>query len=136
MVKPRALNAYLLLLLAFVLGTATGSALTYGMVRKQQAALLDEDGRGLLEARRMHALMRKLDLDEAQKEKIANIFKSSHETKRALDEDIHLRCGERLREHRAQIDGEVRAVLRPDQVERYDELVEKRRERMRKKRGE
>lgn len=133
MVKPRKLNAYLLLSVAFALGAASGGAVTYGVVKREQAALFEDEGRGFVEERRMHALSRKLDLDDDQRTRIADIFAKSREARHAIDHDVMVRCGERLSEHRAKIDDEIRAVLRPDQRERFDELVHNRRERVGKK---
>lgn len=134
MVKFRPIHAYLLVALAFVLGAASGGALTYGFVKQEQIELLEDEGQGLVETRRVRALVRKLDLDDEQREKVMAIFRNAHATRKAIDDDVMARCGERLREHRAKIDGEIRAVLRPDQRERFDRLLEKRRERMRTRR--
>ncbi len=133
MVKFRPIHAYLLVALAFVLGAASGGAVTYGFVKQEQIELLDDDGRGIVEMRRARALVRKLDLDDEQREKVLAIFRNAREARKGIDDDVLVRCGERIREHRAKIDDEIRAVLRPDQRERFDRLVEKRRERMRKK---
>lgn len=134
MVKSRKLNAYVLLFVAFVLGAASGGAMTYGFVKREQVALLDDGARGLIEERRMHALSRKLDLDDEQRARIADIFEANRASKHAIDEDVMLRCGGRLDEHRAKLDADIRAVLRPEQRERFDELVQKRRERKQRKR--
>lgn len=131
--KFRPIHAYLLVALAFVLGAASGGAVTYGFVKQEQIELLDDDGRGIVEMRRARALVRKLDLDDEQREKVLAIFRNAREARKGIDDDVLVRCGERIREHRAKIDDEIRAVLRPDQRERFDRLVEKRRERMRKK---
>lgn len=131
--KFRPIHAYLLVALAFVLGAASGGALTYGFVKQEQIELLEDEGQALVETRRVRALVRKLDLDDEQREKVLAIFRNAREARKGIDDDVLVRCGERIREHRAKIDDEIRAVLRPDQRERFDRLVEKRRERMRKK---
>ena len=63
--------------------------------------MLREDA-GARETRRLAMLSRKLDLDSDQETRIGAI----------------------LREHRGQVDTEIRAVLRPDQQTRYDKLIE------------
>lgn len=136
MVKSRKLNAYLLLVLAFVLGAASGGAMTYGFVKREQVALFDDEGRGFIEERRMHALSRKLDLDDEQRARIADIFEASRDAKYAIDQDVMVRCGGRLEEHRKKLDADIRAVLRTEQRERFDELREKRRERKKGKHRE
>lgn len=131
MVKFRAIHAYLLVALAFLLGAASGGALTYGYVKHQQIELLEDDGRRISEVHRVRALERMLDLDEAQREKVRAIFRAAQASRREIEDDVLVRCGERLREHRKKIDDEIRAILRPDQRERFDRLMEKRHERRR-----
>jgi len=134
MVKFRAIHAYLLVGVAFVLGAASGGALTYGFVKHEQIELLEDDGRRLFEVHRVRALDRMLDLDDEQREKVRAIFRAAHDARKDIEDDVLVRCGQRLREHRAKIDDEIRAILRPDQRERFDRLLEKRHDRMRPKR--
>lgn len=136
MVKSSAWVASLLFLLAFALGAASGGAVTYGFAKQEQLELLDEDdGRRLVEHRRVRALTRKLDLDDEQKRKVGDIFREARESRRVVDREIMMQCGDRIREHRAKIDDEIRKVLRPEQLALYDEMVEKRhKRRMRKSR--
>jgi len=128
MVRFRAIHAYLLVAFAFLLGAALGGALTYGYVTRQQIALLEDDGRRFFETHRVRALERILDLDEHQREQVRTILRASQE---ALQDEAFVRCSERLREHRRKTDDEIRAILRPDQRERFDRLMEKRHQRRR-----
>lgn len=126
--KPRTIHAYLFLALAFVLGASSGGGIVYGLLQRHQAALLEDGGGELLKARRMHALARKLDLDDEQRSKIAAIYRAQ-DLEGELGDELVSRCRERMREQKAKVHADVRELLRPDQRERYDELLKKRRKR-------
>lgn len=127
MVTTRA-KGYLVLGAVFVLGAAAGGAGAHAFDARRHAAVLGEGGRRVFEMRRMHALSRKLDLDGAQEQKIGAIFEAEHAEMRTLSRDMMDKCGQPLRDHKAKIEAQIRAVLRPDQQKRFDELVEERRE--------
>lgn len=129
MVNTRA-KGYLVLGAVFVLGAAAGGAGAHAFDARRHAAVLGEGGRRLFEMRRMHALSRKLDLDATQEQKVGALFEAERAEMRALSRDMMDKCGQPLREHKAKIDAQVRAVLRPEQQKRFDELVDERRERM------
>lgn len=134
--KRRALYAYLFLAASFLLGVASGGGIVYGLLQRQQAALLEDGGGELLKSRRMHVLARKLKLDDDQRMKIARVLEVHRSVEDELEGESFSRCRDRIREQRAKLDGEVRQILRPDQRERYDSLIERRKERVRKRRGE
>ena len=125
----RRLYAYLVVAAAFLVGAICGGGAAFAYVSERHAAILREDARGP-ETRRLRILSRKLDLDADQEQRIRDILTKERETMRDLGRDMMERCGAPLREHKSHVDAEIRAVLRPDQQRRYDELREKRRERM------
>jgi Spy/CpxP family protein refolding chaperone len=129
MVNARA-KGYVVLAAVFALGAAAGGAGVHAYDARRHAAAFGEGGRRAFDARRMHALSRKLDLDATQEQQIGAIFESEHDEMRTLSRDVMDKCGQPLRDHKAKIDAQIRAVLRPDQQKRFDDLVEERREHM------
>ena len=125
----RRLYGYLVLAAAFAVGGACGGGAAFAYVARKHAALLRDDARGP-EARRLRILARKLDLDGEQEQRIRGILARDRDALRDLGRDMLERCGGPLRDQKAQVDSDIRAVLRPDQQRRYDELLDERRERM------
>jgi Spy/CpxP family protein refolding chaperone len=125
----RKLYGYLILVAAFVVGVACGGGAAFAYVAQKHAAMLRDDARGP-ETRRLRVLVRKLDLDADQEQRIRGILAKNRESVRELGRDMMERCGGSLREQKARVDTDVRAVLRPDQQKRYDELLEERHDRM------
>ncbi|SRR6266540_709618 len=128
MVKNR-LTVYLVLAGVFALGAASGGAAGFAYVHQKHATLLRQDGHGF-ENRRLRGLTRKLDLDEAQQQSVGAILDNDREEVRNLSREMFDRCGQSLRDHKANIDAQIRAVLRPEQQQTYDRLIEERREHM------
>ncbi len=77
----------------------------------------------MFEHRRLGALSHRLDLDDAQEDKVRVIMAKSGQARRELTRAMMDRCGDPLRAQKAQMDAEIRALLRPDQQTRYDALV-------------
>jgi Spy/CpxP family protein refolding chaperone len=114
MVKPVAKwKGYAVLALVFVLGAAAGGGAVYSLTQRRHAAMLHDDHE--LQGRRLNALARRLDLDADQKTKIGDLLDKDREDSKTL-----------LRDHRAEVDGQIRALLRPDQQTKFDALVEER----------
>lgn len=103
----------LLLAVTFIAGVLIGA----GVERRRTPAL---DAAGMSALHVMHRLRDGLELDSAQQQEIAAIL-GHHQ--RAVDATWHS-----MRPHmRASLDSaleEIVSVLRPDQMERYRELVE------------
>lgn len=115
------------LVAVFVLGAAAGGGAVYAHSQKRHAAML-RDGRDV-EGRRLAALSRKLDLDGDQKTKIGAILSQDHDDTKALNKDMMEKCGQPLRDHRADVEAQIRAVLRPDQQKKFDHIIEERKDR-------
>jgi hypothetical protein len=77
----------------------------------------------MFERRRLGALSRRLKLDDAQEDRARDIFGKYGKQRRALTREIMIRCGEPLHAQKTQMDAEIRALLRPDQQARYDQLI-------------
>jgi hypothetical protein len=116
------LKGYGALLLVFVLGLLVGGAGSRAMLQRRYARLF-RDRFAVFEHRRLGALSRRLELDDAQEEKVRTVMSKYGDQRRQLTRDIMDRCGAPLRSQKAQMDAEIRALLRPDQQGRYDVLV-------------
>lgn len=112
-------------ILVFALGMLCGGAGARAMVQRRYAAMF-RDRDTLFEQRRFGALAHRLDLDDAQENQARGILSKYADKRRELTRDIMDRCGAPLRDQRAALDGELRAVLRPEQQTRYDKLLKDR----------
>ena len=121
----RRTRAYLVLVAVFGLGAGTGAAISYAFAQRHHAEVV-ADGR-TFEMQRLRALARRLDLDVAQQERVRDILEKEGNESQALNREMYERCGAPLRDRRARVEAEIRAVLRPEQQERYDQMLEHRR---------
>jgi Spy/CpxP family protein refolding chaperone len=117
----------LVLGLVFVLGAGAGGAASFAIVRGGHARAMSEGG--AFEMHRAHGLARRLDLDAAQEEKVRAILAKDGVDSRGLYKDMLERCGQPLREQKERADAEIRALLRPDQQQKFDALLAERRDR-------
>jgi Spy/CpxP family protein refolding chaperone len=122
MVSRRAYG-YLLLAAAFAVGVACGGGAAVAYVAQKHAAILRDDARGP-ETRRLRVLARRLDLDADQEQRIRAILSKDRDAMRDLGRHMFDRCGDPLREQKSRVDTEIRAVLRPEQQVRYDDLLD------------
>ena len=122
MVSRRVLG-YLLLAAAFAVGVACGGGAAFAYVAKRHTAMLHE-GRGP-EVRRMRVLTKRLDLDADQEQRVRDILAKDRDTTRDLGRAMFEKCGAPLREQKTRVDAAIRDVLRPDQQQRYDELLDR-----------
>ncbi len=118
-----------ILLAVFVLGTVTGGAAMaafYGKQRRDVARL----GFGPRGERPLLAMARRLDLSREQRESIETLFEKHGPQHRAIMQDMMAKCGEGMQKEKAQLDGEIRAILTPEQQKHFDELSSRQRERL------
>ena len=128
MVSRRAYG-YLVLAIAFAVGVACGGGAAFAYVAQKHAAILRDDAHGP-ETRRLRVLARRLDLDVTQEQRIRAILAEDRDAMRDIGRQIFERCGDPLREQKSRVDAAIRAVLRPEQQRRYDDLLEGRRRRL------
>jgi hypothetical protein len=129
MVRSR-FRAYLVATAIFALGALAGGGGSFAYAQNKHAAILRDDDAGV-QSRRVRVLTKKLDLDDAQQRRIEAILAKDKDDSRALGQDMMQRCGQPLRDHKADVDAQIRAELRPDQQEKYDHLGEKKRVKLR-----
>jgi len=110
------------LLAVFVLGILLGGAGSRAMLQRRYRAMF-HDPSEVFERRRVGAISRRLKMDEAQEDRARDIFGKYGKQRRALTREIMARCGAPLRAQKTQMDSEIRALLRPDQQARYDQLI-------------
>ena len=128
MVTKRALRAkpIVMLVVLFVLGIATGVFGTIAFVHQREARSLKAGPRGF-EERRMRGLTRRLDLDDTQREQVRALLEKNREDGRALSKKMMDECGGPIRQRHAAFQTELRKLLRPEQVVRFEELEAERR---------
>ncbi len=123
----RRFRGAIVLALVFALGAGTGGAIAFAIVRSGHARAMAEGG--AFEQHRAHGLARRLDLDASQEEKVRAILAKDGVDSRGLYKDMLERCGQPLREQKERADAEIRALLRPDQQQKFDALLAERRDR-------
>lgn len=129
MVSAAKLKVYGVVAGIFVLGASAGGAAGYAVASKKVAEVLQEDRPGASEARRFEGLAVELDLSDAQRDKVRAIMGRHRDENRRLTRAMFEECGDELRELRARVDAEIRAVLDDKQQQRFSELMEKRQHR-------
>jgi hypothetical protein len=116
------LKGYAALLAVFVLGILLGGAGSRAMLQRRYRSMFRDRG-ALFEYRRLGALAHRLKLDDVQEDRVRDILGKYGKQRRELTRDIMDRCGAPLRAQKAQMDSEIRVLLRPDQQARYEQLI-------------
>lgn len=119
------LKVYGIFAIVFTLGIAAGGGTALAYAHHRHVSQIENDR--IFESRRLRGLSRKLKLDSEQEDRIADILADDQQESRKIGRDVIERCGQPLRDHKAAVDAQIRAVLRPDQQQRFDKLVEERR---------
>lgn len=124
-------KAYLLMAGMFALGGVVGGAGAWGYAEHHYAGLMRDlmrdDAPDVRESRRFGALVRELDLSAEQEQKVRAIVARHAEVRRDAMRVVFDKCGADLTRTRSELDAQIRQVLTPAQVERYDRLVSQRR---------
>jgi Spy/CpxP family protein refolding chaperone len=122
--SPTRWKAIALLGLVFVLGAITGAGVTFAHTRREMAELSFPPGLRPPRAR-MRALSHALDLTSAQQDSVKAILERHQHDRRELWDELIEKCGDSIRKHKADVDGEIRAVLTPAQQPKFDALSKK-----------
>jgi Spy/CpxP family protein refolding chaperone len=122
-VKKERVRSVAFLVLAFVLGGLAGA---FGMRAHVFRGFADRmhgpPGRARMEFR-LEAMSRELDLTDEQREQVRKVL-AAHEQERRSAFD---RCAPEQRALMEKVDGEIRALLTPDQQKKHDEMIQSRR---------
>jgi uncharacterized membrane protein len=109
-------------LAVFVLGGFAGSFTTIALVRHR---LVHGHGQQMMADFIVRRLSWELRLDQDQREQLRGIVAEGQKQIRAVTKQIQPQIDEAL----AQSEAKVRAILRPDQQEKFNKLVEERKAR-------
>lgn len=123
------LKGVLVLVGVFVLGALAGGAGLFAWQQRERADELMAGPSERMQRRRLVALARQLDLSDAQRDRIREIMVYHRTEQEKLLRDANDQCGGALREHKAKVDAEIRAVLSPEQQAQFDRLQLKQRDR-------
>lgn len=117
------LRGFLGVFLIFFFGVIVGAALTGGAIWKEMRDVI-EGGPDAVVAKIADRLGKDMKLDDAQKKMLAQIVTETRIELRGIRADAQ----PRVRETLAKAEGKVRAVLGPDQQKKFDQIIEKSRE--------
>ena len=107
-------KAILWIIVVFLTGVLCGGALTFVIYRPDHPPLADRKSREDRLNEFVQLMSTELTLDERQREEFRKLLMDSREIFR----EAHRKASQETRE-------KLRAVLRPDQLERFDELMAK-----------
>ncbi|HEX4335509.1 MAG TPA: hypothetical protein VH062_06315 [Polyangiaceae bacterium] len=127
MPNERRLKGYALIAATFVLGVATGGGVAFASLQRHYAHLF-RDRPDMLETRRLGAVAHRLQLDDAQRDRVRTIMEKYAEDRRRLTHEMFQQCGDKMKAAQEALDHDVKAELRPDQVPRYESLAKERRD--------
>ena len=119
------LKGYGALVLVFVLGMLAGGAGSRAMLQRRYARLF-KDPPAVFEHRRLGALSRRLNLDDTQTDQVRGVLNQYASQRQKLTRDMMDRCGAPLLAQKEQMDAAIRALLRPEQRTRYDQMLQSR----------
>jgi uncharacterized protein YneF (UPF0154 family) len=111
-------------ILVFVFGALSGVIVTHTIYRQKMENIIRDEPRAMRELM-IQRLNSKLHLDDAQLEQIRAIARETHAEMRAVRKKIKPEIEEVLSRSQAKI----RRILRPDQLEKYDQIILERRKR-------
>lgn len=111
-------------ILIFALGALSGAIVTHRIYRQRMENIIRDDPKAMRELM-VQRLNNKLNLDAAQLEQVRAIAKETHAEMKSVRKKIRPEIEEVLSRSQAKI----RAILRPDQLEKYDQILSERRKR-------
>ncbi len=109
-------------ILIFLLGAATGG-LTAHLIYQKRIEGMVRGGPGAFSSMILDRMDRELKLDSAQREAIRTIIQETHGEMRQLRRQLRPQTREIL----ARSEGRIKVLLRPEQREAFDRLIEQRR---------
>ena len=113
-------QGYAVLLAVFALGGLAGAGGMHAFDQRRFGRFFGD--RPVFEHRRLEAMARRLDLNGQQQEQLRKIVEDHAEERRALMNQALEPCNDAVHAAQAQLDGEIRALLSPDQAARFDAM--------------
>lgn len=117
-VVRRTWKAAAILIAVFLLGGLAGGALARTMAMRELAGAMRGPPSEARARFRMESMRRHLDLDDAQAEEVAAIVREAETEREALMDA----CKPGLDALRERTEARIRAELRPDQLQRHEEM--------------
>jgi hypothetical protein len=111
-------------ILVFLLGALTGALVTHTIYRQKMENIIKDEPRTMREVI-VQRLDRKLNLDPVQLEQVRATVKETHSEMKNVRKQIRPQIEEILDRSQAK----VRAILRPDQLEKYEKILAERKKR-------
>ena len=111
-------------ILIFGLGALSGSIITYKIYRQQMENILRDEPKAMRELM-VQRLNSKLHLDATQLEQVRAIVTETHAEMKSVRKKIRPEIEEVLSRSQAKI----RAILLPEQLKKYDQILSERRKR-------
>src|SRR5512135_2880753 len=111
-------------ILIFCLGALSGAIVTYKAYRQKMENIIRDEPKAMRELM-VQRLNSKLHLDDAQLEQILAIAKETHAEMKSVRKKIRPEIEEVLSRSQAKI----RAILNPEQLEKYNQILSERRKR-------
>jgi len=111
-------------ILIFGLGALSGAIVTHKIYRQQMENIIRDEPKAMRELM-VQRLNSKLHLDTAQLEQIRAIAKQTH----AEMKSVRKKIGPEIEDVLSRSQAKIRAILRPDQQEKYDQILLERRKR-------
>ena len=117
-------------LLIFLLGAATGG-LTAHLIYQKRLEGMVRGGSGAMSELILRRMDRELNLDHGQREAIRTIVQETHTEMQQIRRQLHPQTRQIL----AKSEERIKKLLRPDQMEAFERLIEQRRRQWEKNGG-
>jgi len=115
------LKAVGILFAVFALGTVAGAGGAFAYTRDEIRDLADQPA--MHEARRLRALSRRLALSDEQERQLKGALNRRRKERREVWMRTMERCGDPIRQQKAELDAEIRKVLNDEQRAKFDRFL-------------
>jgi hypothetical protein len=127
MVTRLELRGYAWFGVIFALGVVCGGAASHAYAEREYGQLLGADREEGRDTRRLEALARQLSLDAAQKQRLREVFERRRPERERRLAQMFETCGAPVLADKDELDGEIRALLRPEQRPNFEAFLERHR---------
>jgi hypothetical protein len=117
-------KAIISVIIVFLLGASAGALMTHRIYQQKIENIIRDEPKTMREVI-VQRLNRALDLDTTQLEQLRGIVRETRSEMKDLRKQIRPQMEEVLARSQAR----VRAILRPDQIEKYEKIISERKKR-------